>query len=283
MKIPSPFHQKLIEWLRTYMATGGMPEAVKQYIENNSVIQSQQELASILQTFRDDFSKYRKRIHVERLRMTLDRLPGLIGRKLKYVDISREERAKDLQESIDMLRMAQIVYCVHHSSGNAIPLRAEANSKDYKPLFLDIGLMMWSLGLQITDLIDKHVLLANKGAVAEQFIGQQLLHRHVGNREPELFYWNREKRNSSAQVDYLIPIGGEIVPVEVKAGKTGSLKSLHVFATEKEAGLAVRFNLDTPSLTCVTSRHRPDAPHEFRLLSLPIYMVSETERLCRSC
>ncbi len=198
---------------------------------------------------------------------------------LKYVDISREERAQDLAQALRMLEMARIVYCIHHSSANALPLRVGQKQNDFKPLFLDVGLMMRALGLQITDLLNGQLLLANRGAVAEQFVGQQLLWQDVGDQEPELYYWNREKRGAAAEVDFLIPMGREIVPVEVKAGTTGSLKSLQVFAAEKSSPLGLRFNQDLPSVTWAESKVVPGKAHPFKLVSLPMYLVSEARRL----
>lgn len=93
------------------------------------------------------------------------------------------------------------------------------------------------------------ILYLNSGALAEQFVGQQLLNLPMPWEEPEMHYWHREKRGSSAEVDYLISMGTEIIPVEVKAGKTGSLRSLHVFACGKSSKLGLRFNNDVPSAT----------------------------------
>ncbi len=259
-----------------------MPGAVREYTQNNSLGQVELEQSSIIQTYQDDFSKYRKGVHADRLKTTLAKLPNLIGRKLKYVDISREDRAKDLADAIKMLQMARIIYCVHHSSGNALPLRFEKKEKTFKLLFLDVGLMMCSLNLKISDLLNEKLILSNRGAIAEQFIGQQWLYREIGFQEPELFYWNREKRGAAAEVDYLFQVRSFIVPAEVKAGTTGALKSLQVFAQLKKSDIALRFNLDRPSVHKVESKVIKGATHRFKLISLPLYMISEAERICES-
>ena len=96
-----------------------------------------------------------------------------------------------------------------------------------------------------------------------------------------MYCWVRQKRNISAEVDFLFQAGINIVPVEVKAGKTGRLKSLHVFIGEKKRDFAIRFNADTPSI-CDTQTSIAGKPtHKLRLLSLPLYMVGQTQRLCR--
>ncbi len=125
------------------------------------------------------------------------------------------------------------------------------------------------------------ITLVNAGAVCEQFIGQHLLYSGQNFDEPELYYWAREKRQSSSEIDYLISIGTKIIPVEVKSGKTGTLKSLNVFLKEKNISFAVRFNADMPSF------HRadfslPGVTGNFRLLSLPLYLVEEVKRLIKA-
>ena len=121
--------------------------------------------------------------------------------------------------------------------------------------------------------------LVNRGAVAEQFVGQHLLYSEAPYLTPALHYWARETRNAAAELDYVIAAGSRVVPVEVKAGATGSLRSLHQFIHEKSSGLALRFNADPPSLLR-DSRKLPDGTTvRFDLLSLPLYLVGQARRL----
>ena len=122
-------------------------------------------------------------------------------------------------------------------------------------------------------------MLINSGSICEQYIGQHLLFSQQFFKEPELHYWVREKKGSSAEVDYVIAEGPRIVPIEVKAGKSGTLKSLQIFITEKRPGMCVRFNSEHPSFFkgLTTLPDRQNTP--FRLLSLPLYMVGQTRRL----
>ena len=126
------------------------------------------------------------------------------------------------------------------------------------------------------------VMLVNSGAICEQFIGQHLLCSKDYFEEPEVYYWNREKRQSSAEVDYILSIGNKIVPTEVKAGKTGRLKSLHAFLKEKHCSFGLRFNADMPSLLDTSAVLPSGEVLEYRILSLPLYMVGQARRLCAS-
>ena len=121
--------------------------------------------------------------------------------------------------------------------------------------------------------------LVNRGTLAEQFIGQQLYHLSPSYRVPELYYWTRESKASSAEVDYLIADGqGRIIPIEVKSGKTGSLRSLQTITKEKGLSLAIRFNSDKPSIFN-ENRMTPKGEVKYQLLSLPHYLVQQVERL----
>jgi len=106
-----------------------------------------------------------------------------------------------------------------------------------------------------------------------------LLYAGESYAEPELYYWNREQRSSSSEVDYLLARGTQVLPVEIKAGKAGALKSLHVFAAEKGAPRAVRFNTDLPSRCRVSSAVVSKPSHPFELISLPLYLIGELDRL----
>ena len=280
--IPEIIHRKILDKMRLYMGIGGMPSVLREYISSGSIRQCEIELSSLLNTYRDDFSKYGVKTDSRLLRLVLDRVSGIVGEKVKYTNISRERKSADLKNALQLLESARVIQRVFHSSANGIPLRAEKKERDFKLIFLDIGLMMYSLGLNLLDLQNDGLMLVNRGALTEQFIGQQWLGQQESYSEPELFYWHREKGGSSSELDYLFQIGSRIVPVEVKAGKTGTLKSLHVFAAEKGSDLAVRFNQDKPSLIEVNSRIPGKADHTFKLLSLPLYMVSETGRILQS-
>jgi hypothetical protein len=281
--LPESIHKTLLGLLKMYCIVGGMPAVVKAYAQSGDLRLASREQSSILQTYRDDFSKYGSRIDTRLLGTVFTAIPRLVGQKIKYVNIDRNERAKPLADCIDMLEMARVIYCVAHSAGNGIPLGAETNTKDRKPLFLDVGLLCCALGLKATDLHQaESLILVNSGTVAEQFAGQHLLYSGESYDEPKLYYWNREQRSSSSEVDYLLAHGPQVVSVEIKAGKVGSLKSLHVFAAEKGSARAVRFDTDTPSRCIVSSAVASMQSEPFELISLPLYLIGETNRLLDS-
>ena len=280
--LPEVIHEQLLELLRVFLVVGGMPEAVGAYLRRTSFQDAEEVKHSVLSTFKEDFGKYSGRVPPARLGMLFARLPALVGSRFKYVHVDRQEPARVLARALDLLCMARVAHRVRHSSANGVPLGAEAKERVFKLLFLDVGLVSAGLGLTFLDIEKAHgPLPANAGALCEQVVGQHLLYSLPFYQEPALFYWTREKASSSAEVDYVIAEGRDIVPVEVKAGKTGRLKSLHSFLREKQRPLGVRFNSDLPSLLEARTALADGRNVPFRLLSLPLYMVGQTRRLVR--
>lgn len=278
--IPQSIHNKLLRYQREYMFAGGMPEAVQTYIETESAMEVQNVHRSVLDTYIDDFAKYAKRSELVRLQNIFRSIPLVQGKKIKYSNIARTYKSSDVRLSIDLLCKARVCTKVFHSDCSGIPLGAGRDEKVYKLIFVDIGLMNNLLGLTWNHIrrMDERKLV-NEGSEAEQFIGQQLLVIDGGNKNPELYYWLREGKKNNAEVDYVISHDAQIIPIEVKAGKSGSLKSLHHFMFLKKPPVAVRFDLNIPSkqLVQVSVNDENNKFHKisFPLLSFPLYMAEK--------
>lgn len=277
--IPRPVHDKLLSLLRQYWVVGGLPEAIATYAQSGDFSQVARVQHSILATYRDDFNKYSRGSLKGRVQLVFDQLPVVTGQKFKYAQVSKDHKAAELAAALDQLCMARVAHRVYHTSANGVPLGAEANKKFFKTVYLDVGLTCAALRLNILDLNKKDLTLINNGAIAEQFIGQHLLYSGPFYETPALHYWVREAKSAAAEIDYLITSGQEIVPIEIKAGTTGSLKSLHQFLKEKQRGFGLRFNADVPSLLSSTTTLTDTTSIQFDLLSLPLYMVGQGRRL----
>ncbi len=278
--IPDPLHHQLLDAVRQYLVVGGMPASVFAYTRSASLADTESEKQSILETFAEDFGKYVRRADPDRLHKVFTRLPLLIGQRLKYAHIDRDDQARNLAHALSLLCKALVAWRVHHSVCNGVPLRAEIKETVFKPLFLDVGLMSSACGLNLLDFTSAtDVLQVNQGSVCEQFVGQHLLYGQPSFVRPELFFWMREKPSSNAEVDYAISMGTKIIPVEVKAGKTGTLKSLQVFLKTKAQKIGVRVNSAPP--TCHTANYALPrmADQSFELVSIPFYLVGQLRRL----
>jgi uncharacterized protein len=179
-----------------------------------------------------------------------------------------------------------------HSAGNGAPLAAEADVETRKLCALDIGLLSSSLGMSL----DKFPLTTSptfmvEGGLAEQFVAQELASLQIESR-PTLFYWLRESKSGNAEIDLLLQSGNCVVPIEIKAGASGRMRSLAEFCRIKKSKIAVRFDTNLPSIQKIQLQLRShigadeiDLPNgkvetlEFKLISLPLYLACEVERI----
>ena len=270
-------HQRLLAALREYQFVGGMPEAVRVYAESRDLRAVATVHRSIVDTYRDDFPKYATRRDLTRMLRVFNFAARYPGRKVKYSNISPDDQSGTIRTDIELLAMARVVDKVVHSQCTGLPLQANLKESVFKLVFLDIGLMNAICGLG-WDTIQAQgdVELVNAGSGAEQFIGQHLQYLYADRTNRQLTYWLREGRASNAEVDYVADFSGQIVPIEVKAGRTGTLKSLHQFVAEKRVPLAVRFHVEQPEVQTVNAQaKRKDGvqPVQYQLLSLPLYLV----------
>ena len=272
-------HDKYMELLRQYWVVGGLPEAVATFATGRDLSAVGRVHQSIIATYRDDFGKYSHGELKSRIQIVFDKLPSLVGRKFKYSHVSHEHRAAELAAALQQLCLARVAYKVQHTSANGVPLGAEADERNFKALYLDVGLMCSALHLSLLDLRREDLNLVNGGSLAEQFIGQHLLHSCAWYETPSLHYWMREAKGAAAEVDYVIAQGQQVIPIEIKTGKTGTLRSLHRFLQEKHRAFGLRFNGDLPSLMRGATQVVQDTKLEFELLSLPLYMVGQARRL----
>ena len=279
-------HNRLLELLRTYLFTGGMPEAVLAFARSHRLRDVSDVHNSIIETYREDFPRYVGSRSLPRIAGVFHLAARNVGRKVKYIHFSRDDRAAAIRADIELLCMARVLSKVVHSHAGGLPLQADADPRVYKLLFMDVGLMNAACGLGWTAMESLDAIkLVNEGAMAEQFIGQHLQDLLSGSPNRELTYWLREGRSSNAEVDYVAAFDGRIVPIEVKAGASGRLRSLHQFVARKGTPLAVRFDAAPPSVQTVRTDVQRDGLRTevaYRLLSLPLYLVERLPSLLRA-
>jgi uncharacterized protein len=276
-EINTVIHQQLMDLLRTYFFVGGMPEAVKVYAQTQNLRGVSEVHNSIIETYREDFPKYIGSRNLARIQHVFNFAARNVGKKIKYSQFSNQDKSATIKADIELLCMARILSKVIHSHANGLPLQAEMEDKVYKLIFLDVGLMnaICGLGWEVISKINEKQLI-NEGAIAEQFIGQHLQEIISNTPNRQLNYWLRQGRSSNAEVDYILSINGQIIPIEVKAGATGSLKSLHQFMGEKQLPLAIRFDAGKPSTQIIKTTIKQAEKLidvSYTLQSLPLYLV----------
>lgn len=267
-------HGRLMELVRRFMLVGGMPEAVQTWLDTGSIAAVSSVHRRIFNTYIDDFAKYSTGSDLALMQSVFRQLPSQVGKKVKYVNYSREHKAATISNVLELFIKARLACPVIHSDSNGLPLGAEERHDIRKLLFLDIGLMNYANGLTTSDIMDMDdIRLVNEGAIAEQFVGQHLFFRRGLFELPRLNYWLREGSSTNAEVDYVIEDGRTVLPVETKAGKAGTMKGLRQMMFEKNLSKAIRFDASKFEEQHIHNEDPVHGSHDWTLVSMPLYGI----------
>ena len=250
--LPEPLHDKLVQLLRTFMLVGGMPESVAKWVETNDYLQCQEVQDDILTGYEADFPKYKKKVDPQLLSATMKSAARQATNKFVYAQVQGDYKTAEVKKALEMLTKAGILIPVAHTNANGLPLGDESDTGIRKMLLLDTGLMLRLLNMTMGDIsaITTQILtasvadLVNKGPIAEMLAGLELLHYLSPNLHHDLYYWVRQSKNATAEVDYVLPRNMQVLPFEVKAGVQGGMKSLWDFMREKKLTQAIRCSLE---------------------------------------
>lgn len=224
-KLSESIHLMLLEQLRQYLFVGGMPECVLQYSQSGRIRGALEVQSELTDTFKQDFSKYAPYADKRCLNAVFSAVAKNVGRQTKYARLAEGFTNPTIKKAFDLLGMAQVIRKVSAASPTGLPLGATSSARKFKTIMVDVGLMQNLCDMPVDiEYGKKDLLNIYQGALAEQFVGQELL----AADQKELYYWSREAKSSTAEVDYLAVINGEIYPVEVKSGSAGRLRSLHL-------------------------------------------------------
>jgi len=218
-------HRFLLDELRRYCFVGGMPASVRSYEETQSIQQAFDVQRGVCESYREDFAKYAPRVDPRCLDAVLRDTAQHVGEQVKYSRLAEGHDRRQIRQAFDTLCRARVIRRVPSASPPTPPLGASASARRFKVIMVDVGLWHSLSGIRADVEYAKAELLdIYRGAMAEQFVGQELL----VSQESGLHYWSREAKSSSAEVDYLAVVDGSIYPIEVKSGPAGRLRSMHL-------------------------------------------------------
>jgi len=269
-------HQRALELFSEYCLVGGLPEVVADWIATRDDDRRLQLQRDLITTYRDDFNRYRGRISADLLRHVMDAIPRQLASRFVYSHVDVDAKHRDIKRALELLQLARVCHRVEHTAANGLPLGAETNPRTFKSILVDVGLASVQLGLSRLDLRElDNAVWANKGGLAEQFVGQHLRCLSRAFEDPRLFYWQRVG-GRQGEIDYIIQHGCQIVPVEVKGGSAGAMKSLHAFMHNRKLHGALRLDTNPPSVQALDVKTTTSEPVKYHLVSLPVYMVEST-------
>ena len=268
--IPPALHDQALDLLRDYLLVGGMPEAVARWVAEHNPVAVRGVHRDLVQALAEDFQRFGNLREVGYLEAAFENLRHHVGLRFRYENFAPGYKSQLMKNALAKLEAALLIHRVLPTISLALPLQERTRSAA-KLLPLDVGLALYTFGsgfetaraLPLSQVLD--------GRAAEIFVGQQLL-AAVPGFPGDLFFWVSESSSSNAEVDYLVPIGGRPVPVEVKSAAAGSLKSLHQFLSRAGLGFGIRLHTGLPADERLEVR-MPEGLLAYRLLSLPVYLA----------
>lgn len=235
------FHEKLINYVRYYLFVGGMPEAVKEFANTQDWNATRKIQNQIIQSYRNDFSKYAPPTELPRINMVWDSLPSQLAKENKkfiYGIIRKGARAKDFEIAIQWLTDTGLLHKVYNTSKPSLPLKAYQELSNFKLFYNDVGLLGAASQLSAKTIVYGNGIFKEfKGAMTEQFVFQQLLETENVN----IYYHTFD--GSKYELDFLLQDSDdEIIPVEVKSGVNVKSTSLKHFCERNKPSKAIRFS-----------------------------------------
>lgn len=276
----SAIHDKANRLFKEFVMVGGMPEAVSTWIATRSLESLSEVHHNLIHTYQDDFAKYAGKLSVHYLEDVLQAIPTSLSKKFIYAHVNLNAKQASIKQALNLLSKARLCHPIQGTYANGIPVGAEVNPKLFKMILIDVGLVSTMLGLRLHQFqtIDE-IILVNQGALAEQVTGQLLRLLSPHYTDPTLYYWSRESASSSAEVDYIIQDNQRLIPIEVKAGSEGKMRSLHQFMYEKSWKIAIRLYSGSASYRDINIKTTQGHAVCYELLSLPFYLISQIYRL----
>jgi hypothetical protein len=267
-------HSKLLKLFNTYAIIGGMPEIVEEYAKNRDYTSLKFKYDELLNSYHEDAEKYAKSAEqLQLIRFLLDQLLFESGKRITFQGFGKSNyKSKDVGEVLRTLQKTHLVHLLYPCTGFGIPVEQDFR-KSPRLQFLDTGLMNYKVGLQLEIMGTKDLCSVYQGKMIEHLVGQEILST-LNLPLDRIHFWVRDKNSSSAELDFVYPCEGKLVPIEVKSGPKGKIKSLSLFMEQSNLNFAIRFYAGELKLDTVQT----PKGKEFYLLNLPYFLASKTEQ-----
>ncbi|MBN2092820.1 ATP-binding protein [candidate division KSB1 bacterium] len=269
LPFPDYAHSKLLKLFHEYTLVGGMPEIVAQYIHTNNFVALNPIYQSLLTAYIDDISKYAQNERMRNvLKHCIETAPIEAGKRIKFQGFGGSSHiSKDISDALKTLERARLLYLIYPSFSVEIPALPQVNKSPKLQLF-DTGLLNFFAGLQKHFFKYDNLHAFYRGLLAEHIVMQEMIGNDLSTTHKPHF-WTREKKQSTAEVDLILPYEDYLIPIEIKAGKTGKLRSLHQFINLAPHSFAIRLYAGELKF----QRSRTPEGKEFFLLNLPYFLA----------
>jgi uncharacterized protein len=271
MPFPDFAHEKLLKDFYQYTLIGGMPEVVKTYKKDRDIAGLRTVYESLLTSYLDDVEKYARNNTIANvIRHAIENSFYSAAKRISFEGFGHSKyRSREMSEALKIIEKAMLIYLMYPTTAVNIPIEPD-NKKSPRLHILDTGLINYFAGLQKELFGTRDLDSFCEGKIAEHIVGQELMAESQSIIK-KVGFWVREKKQSSAQVDYVIPFNDYLIPIEVKKGKAGRLRSLHEYIDRAPHNYAVRVYSGKLSIDTVkTIRGK-----KYFLLNLPFYLVGK--------
>jgi uncharacterized protein len=258
---------------KKYATIGGMPEVLKHYASGTDISSLSTVYDSLIQSFSDDVEKYSSSAQLQYIRHIIAHAFAEGGTKITFQKFGNSDyRSREMKAAFLSLEKTMLIRLVYPCTSTEVPAVPSLTRKPRLHV-LDTGLINHARGLLGELVFNENIGDAHRGIIAEHIAGQELLASKfsISNK---LNFWIRDKNESDAEVDYVLPWHGKLIPIEVKSGSVGKLRSLHQFMDRTPHDIAVRIWQGE----YLVQKARTIAGKEFTLLNLPFYFVHRIER-----
>lgn len=274
-KLSATAHSLATRWFDRYVMVGGMPAVVAADVNGREPKLVRELQKDLVATYRADFAKYAGRMDRDILDAVLNAVVASLGRKFIHAHVGEGVKQHQAKRALDLLTMAGLIHQVRYTAANGLPLGAEVKDSFRKAVAVDIGIVHALLGTTAAQAFPAWESLAPslRGQITDQLAASQLRLSDPGaGAGPELYYWQREG-GRPGEIDYIIQLHGRIVPIELKSGAAGSMKSLHQFMFERRMDVAVRADANLPSVMDLDLKTTQGHAVRYRLICVPLYLL----------
>jgi len=267
-------YSKLIKLFHTYALMGGMPEIIKYYSENRELTGLKDIYESLITSYLDDVEKYSTNsTRAVILRHSIRSCFIEAGKRIKFQGFGNSNyKSREIGEALKTLELTLLINLLYPTTSNEYPI-VPNKKKSPRLQILDTGLLNYFAGIQQDIIRTDDLNSIYKGKMIEHLVGQELLSSQY-NALSSLYFWARDKNSSSAEIDFIIPYGNKLIPLEVKSGKEGALKSLHLFMDDAQNNIAVRLYSGNFEISKVETKNGK----KFKLINLPYFLISQVEK-----
>ena len=272
-EIPLALHDLYTMRVQEYSLIGGMPEAIVTYQKNKKIVEVDSVFQSLVQGFYDDINKYAKGAELNYIRHVLYSLPPFVGTEIFYKGFGGSNYgSREMMAAFQKLEDVGLLHRIHSSRSVALPIISNLR-KRAKLIALDMGIINFLLKQRESFLGTQYLENVYKGSIAEQFVAQSLIDRELLiTSKPN--YWYRDKKGSTAEVDFLIEYAGALLPIEVKNSNDGFLRSMQSFIDESQkTGIACKLGVRVSPQVLKTEIHTTPKGLDFKVINLPFYLV----------